>query len=403
MMRDNPGVAGSGPPDADANAQSERLCRLIRDEISSSGGKISFYRFMELALYAPGLGYYSAGAYKIGEPGDFVTAPEISPLFSQCIARQCRQILDILGNADILEAGAGSGAMACDILMELERLDTLPDHYFILETSADLRERQRALVRQRIPHLLTRVHWLDQLPGKGFKGVVLANEVLDAMPVHRVHIGKDTEREHFIKMRNNSFEWCLDELGNEQLRRRARAIRQMLGKDVGDKGYSTEINLAAENWVRSTADIMVRGLVLVIDYGFPRREYYHPDRSDGTLMCHYRHRAHDDPLIFPGLQDITSHVDFTAIAEAGYDSGLTVAGYTNQGHFLLSCGVTDLVNMTDITGDTQRSIAGIKQAQEIKKLTLPHEMGELFKVLALTRGVNTPLLGFSLKDDRGRL
>lgn len=402
-MTGNPGMAGLEPPNADASAHSQRLCGLIRDEISGSGGKINFQRFMELALYAQGLGYYSAGAYKIGEQGDFVTAPEISPLFSRCLARQCHQILDLLGNADILEIGAGSGTMACDILMELEQLGVLPDRYFILETSADLRERQRVLFRQRIPHLIKHVHWLDRLPGNDFAGVVLANEVLDAMPAHRIRISMDSEQEYFVRMNNEDFEWSLENPDNQEIQQRITTIRKILGNNISDKGYSTEINLAAEAWIRSVADILDQGLVLIIDYGFPRHEFYHPDRSDGTLMCHYRHHAHADPLIFPGLQDVTSHIDFTAIAEAGHEAGLTVAGYTNQGHFLLACGITDLVNMTDANGDLQQSKAGIKQAQEIKKLTLPHEMGELFKVLALTRGLDTPLLGFSLKDDRGRL
>jgi len=363
---------------------------------------MSFKRFMELALYEPGLGYYSAGAYKLGEPGDFVTAPEISPLFSRCIARQCRQVFGILGKADILEVGAGSGVMACDILLELEQSGALPEHYFILDISADLRERQHTLVRQRVPHLLKHIHWLDQLPAAEFKGVVLANEVLDAMPVHRIHISKDTEQEYFVNTNNNGFKWGLDEVSNEHLHRRIITIRQKLGQEVCDKGYSTEINLAAESWVQSIADIMACGLLLIFDYGFPAREYYHPERSDGTLMCHYHHHAHNNPLMLIGLQDITTHIDFTAVAEAGHDAGMTVSGYTNQGHFLLACGLMELAKITSYASD-ERTLTEIRQMQEIKKLTLPHEMGELFKVLALTRGIEAPLLGYSLKDDRGRL
>jgi len=402
MSKITPG-AGLPVPDADAKAHSEQLCTSIRNEMELHGGKITFHRFMELALYEPGLGYYSAGAYKFGERGDFITAPEISPLFSRCMARQCSQILGILGNADILEAGAGSGLMACDILAELERLDSLPEHYCILEISADLRERQRTLIQQRIPHLLERFHWLDHMPDEGFSGVVLANEVLDAMPVHRVHIGPHTAQEYFIRAANGHFEWCVDDPSNEHVQRRMIAIRQLLGADIREHGYSTEINLAAESWARSIADAMACGLVLIIDYGFPRREYYHPDRSEGTLMCHYRHYAHTDPLMFIGLQDITNHIDFTAVAEAAFDSGLKVAGYTNQAHFLLSCGLMETADSKPFASDVSGSAAKLRQAQEIKKLTLPHEMGELFKVLALTRGITAPLLGFSLKDDRGRL
>lgn len=399
----NSGLEGFEEPDASAIASSERLCSRIRDEILHGNGKISFYRFMELALYEPGLGYYSAGAAKFGESGDFVTAPEISSLFSRCIARQCWQVMGILGNANILEVGAGSGIMACDILMELEQLDALPEHYFILDMSADLRERQRMLIQQRIPHLQKHIHWLDQLPEAGFRGIVLANEVLDAMPVHRIHIGRGSELEFFIRSNNNKFEWCTDKLSHEHIQQRISAIRQILDNDVSDKGYSTEINLAAESWVRSIADIMACGVVLIIDYGFPRREYYHPERCQGTLMCHYQHHAHADPLVLTGLQDITTHIDFTAIAEAGHESGLTVAGYANQGHFLLACGLMEIANITALARETQRSIAEIKQAQEIKKLTLPHEMGELFKVLALSRGIDEPLIGFSFKNDRRRL
>jgi len=398
---------GLKEPEPDACAHSKQLCTLIRDKILHCGGKIGFNRFMELALYAPGMGYYSAGSHKFGEAGDFVTAPVISPLFSRCIARQCAQVLGSLqkrgNNADILEAGAGSGEMACDILMELERMDILPAHYFILDISADLRQRQHALIQQRAPHLLRYVHWLDKLPVKGFTGIVLANEVLDAMPVHRVHIGKKNAQEYYVAEDNGSFVWCLDALSSEPLRHRITAIRQILDNDISDIGYTTEINLIAESWIRDIADTMATGLILIIDYGFPRHEYYHPQRSEGTLMCHYNHHAHDEPLVLVGLQDITCHIDYTAIAEAAYDAGLTVSGYTSQGHFLLACGLVEPANLAVPVINGQPSVAEIKQAQEIKKLTLPHEMGELFKVMALTRDIDIPLMGFALNDDRVRL
>ena len=402
---------GVKTPDEDASIYSKQLGKLIQEEILHGNGKIGFDRFMELAMYAPGLGYYSAGAYKFGEAGDFVTAPEISPLFSRCIARQCHQVFKLMqGNGvnsrescDILEVGAGSGVMARGILTELERLNALPAHYYILDVSADLRDRQRTMIKQDIPHLQHHVHWLDKMPEQGFKGVVLANEVLDAMPVHKVQISRDNEQEYFVAMDHDSFIWRLDAMRSDILRQRISVIRRMLDNNISDEGYTTEINLAAESWIRNLADFMAKGLVLIIDYGFPRHEYYHPQRNEGTLMCHYRHQAHDNPLVNVGLQDITSHVDFTSIAEAGHDAGLTVSGYTNQGHFLLACGLMEIANFTKFGAYMQSSMAEIKLTQEIKKLTLPHEMGELFKVLALTRGIDTSLLGFSLKDDRGRL
>ena len=393
----------SARPDAAAKAHSQRLYSRIRDEMNDQDGKLSFHRFMELVLYEPGLGYYSAGASKLGEAGDFVTAPEISPLFSRCIARQCHQVLGVLGDADILEVGAGSGSMACEILIELERTNALPGRYFILDISADLRARQGALIRQRIPHLAQRVHWLYRLPGKGFRGVVLANEILDAMPVHRVHIGKNDVQEYCVKPEDDRFVWCLQDLTRAQLQQRTGLIRAMLGKELDEAGYTTEINLAAESWIGNISDMLESGLALIIDYGFPRREYYHPERSEGTLMCHYRHHAHADPLVNIGLQDITAHIDFTAIAEAACITGLNVAGFTNQAYFLLGCGLLDIAGIPVLERAGQQSISDIRQAQEIKKLTLPHEMGELFKVLALTRAIDVSLLGFTLRDDRGRL
>lgn len=403
IISDNPVLTDLKSTDATANASSEHLRRMIRDEIFANGGAISFARYMQLALYAPGLGYYSGRASKLGVPGDFVTAPEISPLFSHCIARQCQQVLEIIGTADILEVGAGSGTMACEILNTLEHAGTLPDHYFILEVSADLRERQQRIIQQRIPHLQQHVYWLDSLPDKCFKGVVLANELLDAMPVHRVHIGKDTEQEYCIRIREDEFEWCLFDIDNDYIRQRTCDIRQMLGGVIDDDGYITEINLAAESWIRSIGELLDCGVVIIIDYGFHRREYYHPQRREGTLMCHYRHRSHADPLILTGLQDITSHIDFTALAEAGDDTGLNVAGFTTQGHFLLASGLLEFAEERQSGQAAGSPIEALQQAQEIKKLTLPHEMGELFKVLALSHGIDMPLLGFSLKDDRARL
>jgi len=392
-----PEVDNLPAPGAAAQAHSDRLCALIRDEIAACGGQISFARYMALALYAPGLGYYSAGSYKLGEAGDFVTAPELSPLFSRCVARQCQQVLTDLGGGDILEVGAGSGVMAADVLAELESLDCLPEHYFILEVSADLRQRQQETVAERVPHLAGRVHWIDALPAAGFQGVVLANELLDAMPVHVFGMATAGQHEHYVACDDGRFVWRDGPLSDARL---AEHIVTLIdGQGEFAPGYVSEINLAAEDWLRSIAALLTRGMVLLIDYGFPRREYYHAQRSGGTLMCHYRHRAHPDPLILPGLQDITAHVDFTALAEVASESGLSVAGFTTQAYFLLSSGLNDMTAASDPNDVRQHLLL----MQQVKKLTLPSEMGELFKVMALTRDVDVPLLGFTFQDQRRRL
>lgn len=386
-------------PDAEAAAHSERLATLIRMEIAQAGGCISFARYMELALYAPGLGYYSAGARKFGAAGDFVTAPEISSLFARCLARQVAQALRALGRGDIIEAGAGSGVMACDLLRELEALDCLPERYFILEVSASLRARQRALLQERAPQLLGRVTWLDELPQTPWRGVVLANELPDAMPVHLFRMEHDGASELYVSWHNDKFTWRDGALSHAALQERITAIVAEL-REQGEElpsGYRSEINLAAEGWVRSIAAQLEAGLLLIIDYGFPRREYYHPQRAAGTLLCHYRHRAHADPLLWPGLQDITAHVDFTALAEAASGAGLHVAGYTTQASFLIACGLMDLAAQSP---DLRQRV---EIAQQIKKLTLPGGMGELFKAIAFTRALDVSLQGFALQDLRGRL
>ncbi|MEN8169743.1 MAG: SAM-dependent methyltransferase [Pseudomonadota bacterium] len=380
------------PPDAVAQAHSEQLQAHIRDVIDADGGRIDFARFMQLALYAPGLGYYSAGSRKFGEAGDFVTAPEISSLFSRSLARQCQEVLSCIGG-DILEFGAGSGTMATDILGELDRLGSLPEHYFILEISADLRERQRETLQQKVPLLAERVVWLDALP-ESFEGVVLGNEVLDAMPVHRFHISEGEPRELYVMWDGKQF--ALEEGAvDAALYSRLQALQSEFGLT---EGYQSEINLMAEEWVAGLGNWLKRGVALLIDYGFPRAEYYHPQRSGGTLMCHYRHRAHDDALSLIGLQDITAHVDFTAVAEAALAAGLSVRGFANQANFLIGCGLTELLAEEEGDSRTQLSLAA-----EVKTLTLPSEMGELFKVIALSRGWEGGLRGFALRDERARL
>lgn len=386
------------PPDPIAAQHSARLQAAMRSAIEAAGGAISFARFMQMALYQPGLGYYSAGARKFGAAGDFVTAPELSPLFSRCLARQCRQVLAEIGGGDILEFGAGTGVMAAELLLELERLDTLPGQYLILELSPDLRQRQHHTLARRAPHLLQRVSWLDALPHAGLQGVILANEVVDAMPVHLVRFLEDDVAERYVAWNGRAFEWR-EHAPQADLQQAVDLLLDELGTEVFCPGYLSEINLAQRGWINSLSGVLQTGAALIIDYGFPRHEYYHPDRTTGTLMCHYRHRAHGDPLILAGLQDITAHVDFTALATAAQRAGLDVLGYTSQAQFLLATGLTEMVAQLD-PDDTRHYL---QFTQQVKKLTLPNEMGELFKVLALGRGLSERLQGFVLQDRRQRL
>lgn len=381
-------------PDPDARAHSDRLAALIRDTIARQGGAIPFRDFMQLALYAPGLGYYSAGSRKLGEAGDFVTAPEVAPLFSRTLARAIAPALADLPEARILEAGAGSGAMAADLLAELAALGFGPVRYSILEVSADLQARQRATLQQRNPAALEHVEWLSAWP-EHFTGVVLANELLDAMPVHRVIRDRDRWRECYVGSEQDRFVWRSGPWSEPALQARLAHIE---AEEELPDGYATEINLAAEGWIRSLASRLAQGLVLLIDYGFVRREYYHPQRRQGTLMCHYRHRAHDDPFHLVGLQDITAHVDFTAIADSALEAGLKVAGYTTQAHFLMGSGLTELAATADVDAEAQLALAN-----QVRRLTLPQEMGELFKVMALAKGLRVGLPGFAVRDLRDRL
>ena len=379
-------------PSSDAQALSDQLTALIANEIRLSGDRISFARYMELALYAPGLGYYSAGSPKLGRSGDFVTAPEMSPLFARCVARQLVQ-LQGEGLRTILEIGAGSGALAADVLLAMAALGSVPDAYWILELSGDLRERQKATLAatlaEHAPTLLARVQWLDALP-HAFEGVVLANEVLDATPAHVVATCGGEILEAFVKVDGDphSFHW-FEASPSEAVRRATETIPIPI--HLPGDNYRTEINLTARALVTSLARLLTRGVMLFIDYGFPAREFYHPQRSQGTLMCHYRHHAHDDPFAFVGLQDITTHVDFSAIAAAALDGGAALLGYTSQAQFLINCGITELLSATPAS-DTRAYAPLAAQAQ---KLLSPAEMGELFKVIALGKYIETPLLGFA--------
>jgi SAM-dependent MidA family methyltransferase len=379
------------PPSPEALAHSARVVEHVRRELEAGGGWITFARYMELVLYAPALGYYSAGSRKLGADGDFTTAPELTPLYGHCIAQQARQIL-ALGLDEILEVGAGSGALAAELLEELDRLDAAPQRFLILELSADLRARSRDLLAERVPHLMERIAWLNVLP-PAFEGMIIGNEVLDAMPVHIVRAtGDDIEEAGVVASRGDRpFEWSFRPAAGE-----LRAAADQLGLAPG---YVTEIALAARAFVRSVGAILERGVMLFVDYGFPAREYYHPQRAQGTLMCHYRHRAHADPFFLPGLQDVTAHVDFSAIAAAASRAELDVLGYTSQEQFLVNCGITDLMLRTS-PEDPSRYLP---TAAAASKLLSPAEMGELFKAIAFGRGVPDELTGFGSGDRRHTL
>lgn len=351
---------------------------------------LPFVEFMQLALYAPGAGYYSAGLQKLGRQGDFITAPELSPLFGKTLANQCQQIMIALDSPSILEFGAGTGALCVAVLEQLEALNCLPETYYILEVSGDLRHRQAQLIEQKIPHLADRVSWLDSWPETPFNGVVLANEVLDAMPVHRFMQTEQGILESYITLdEHQQLEEVFKPCENPRL---LDYINNRLNLET--QPYLSEVNLFIDAWIANIYQILSQGVVLLIDYGFPRHEYYHPDRQQGTLMCHYQHHSHPDPLVNPGEQDITAHVDFTHVAEAAQQAGFHVAGYTNQASFLLANGLLSLVNMQD------NELEQLKAKQAIKQLTQPSEMGELFKVIALNKNMEIDLTGFQLLDKR---
>lgn len=369
-------------PETAAAEHSARLTALIQQEIAAQGGWISFARFMELALYAPALGYYTAGAHKLGAAGDFTTAPELSHLYGQTLARQMAQIM--AGSAPfVLELGAGSGKLAWDMLAELDALGCLPERYYILEVSADLRARQQARLQ---PRWQDRVVWLDALPD-AFSGAIVANEVLDALPVHLVEWREEGVQERGVAWDGAAFVWQSKDIANADLLAAAHALNP-------PTPYLSEICLAARGLIHSLATRLQRGAMVWIDYGFGAREYYHPQRNSGTLMCHYRHYAHDDPFFLPGLQDLTAHVNFTDIAECGIDEGLELLGYTNQAFFLINSGITELLKST--SPEDVRAYAPL--SAQLQKLTSPAEMGELFKVIALGKNFTEPLVGFARGD-----
>jgi len=383
-------------PAADELALSAELASLIHQEIAAAGGAVPFSHFMERCLYAPGLGYYSAGHRKFGAGGDFVTAPEVSPLFGRCLARSCGEVLQSLGGGDILEFGAGSGQLAIDLLGELESMDCLPERYLVLERSAELKERQQQAIGRHLPQLLDRVSWIDTLPDAGFRGVMLANEVLDAMSVECFQWDGENVALFHVRSEGEGFAWQLQ--AGETNDATACIDACVSGSNLC-AGYISEFNTSMQPWLQTVAECLDQGLVLLIDYGYPRHELFHPQRSSGTLMCHYRQHAHADPLLWPGLQDITAHVNFTAVAEAAVAADLDVAGYTTQTYFLLDCGLEEFLLQSGQTDTT----AYLQAAQQAKTLILPGEMGERFKCIGLTRGIDIPVPGFRLHDQRERL
>ncbi len=346
---------------------------------------------MNLALYEPGQGYYAGGAHKFGSAGDFVTAPELGPIFAQTLAAQVAQIM-ALSAPQLLEVGAGSGQLAVDLLLELERRDALPERYSILELSGALQARQRQAIASRVPHLLGRVSWLESLP-EHFDGLLLANEVLDAMPVQLLVWDGSGIAERGVSRDSGQFTW-VDRPASGYLLERAQALAAECALPAG---YLSEISLTAAAWVAACAAIVGRGALLLIDYGFPQREYYHWQRATGTLMCHYRQHAHPEPFYLPGLQDITAHVDFTAVVDSGCTAGLELLGYSTQASFLFNCGLTEVLARTP----ADEPLRYLPLASAVNKLVSPAEMGELFKVVALGKGISEPLLGF-LSGDRSK-
>ena len=375
------------------SAHSARVAARLREVIAQDGGWVPFSRFMQEALYAPGLGYYSAGARKFGVEGDFVTAPELTPVFARCLATQVAQVLEEVGGGCVVEAGAGSGAMAAELLATLAARDALPERYEILEVSADLRERQRATLAARDVALLDRVRWIDAPPAASWQGVLVANEVLDALPVDRFRVAREGCEVIGVALEGEGFRF------------EARPATPALAAAIGSRlatlpeplpaGYEGESCTWVQPWIAQLAQGMTRGALLLADYGLPRSQYYHPSRAGGSLCGFFRHRRVEDVLARPGLQDITAWVDFTEVAEAGLAAGLEVAGFATQAHFLLSLGLEEELASA---GEGLGAAARARLSQAAAMLVLPGEMGERFKVMALSRGLQSRLAGFVFRD-----
>lgn len=373
-------------------AQSDAVAAAVRAAIAVHGGWLPFEDYLRLVLYAPGLGYYSAGSVKFGAAGDFVTAPELSSLFAHCVANQCAQVLAITGG-DVLELGAGTGSLAAGVLTRLEVLGQLPRRYLILEVSAELRARQRQALSALAPALAARVEWLDALPAVPIAGVMIANEVADALPFQRFVIDGAAAYERGVGLSADGQLIDADRPASPVLL----AELARLAPQGWPPHYESELCPMLGPWIAAVAQALAHGVLLLIDYGLPRHEYYHWQRDRGTLRCHFRHRAHDDPLLYPGVQDVTAWVDFTRAAEAGCDAGLDVTGFCTQAAFLLANGIEAEVAAAD------DAVARARLAAQARVLLLPGEMGERFKVMALTRGFDEPMRAFALQDLRRSL
>lgn len=373
-------------PNADAQAHSDRLLALVKAQVAAAGGAVPFSRYMELALYAPGLGYYSAGARKFGAEGDFVTSPELGPTFAECVAQCAALVFEQLGGqADFLELGGGSGAFAEAALRRLQELNALPAQYLILEPSADLRERQLERLRDALPpEVFARVRWLNGPPEQQWRGFLFANEVIDALPTPRFAVRGGEVFEEFVALDADGELASVEQPADAMLHAAVRHVERDIGAPFAD-GYRSELLPQLPYWIQAVGGLLVDGAMLFVDYGYPRREYYLPERSDGTLVCHYRHRAHGNPFHLPGLTDITAFVDFTALAEAGVGAGFDLAGYCAQASFLLNSGLAERLAVIEAIADP---VERHRRTNEVKRLTLPGEMGERFQAMAFQRGVD---------------
>lgn len=380
-------------PEARLKVHSDRLTQSIRRRIGN-GGPISFHDYMEMALYEPGLGYYSAGMAKLGPAGDFITAPELGPLFARCLAQTITAAAGILGSYCIMELGAGSGVLAADLLDALQ--DHPPANYLILERSADLADRQHSLLRHRHPEYFGRIQWLQKPPAE-ISGIIIGNEIVDALPVER-----------FVIVGDSILQSMVDDVGGKLTAttrpapaRLAAQVERVIPFEVASSKvpYHSEINTYLPAWLNGISAGLKSGLLILSDFGYPRKDYYHPDRNRGTLLCHYRHRVHDDTLFWPGLQDITASVDFTALAEAGDVAGLDLLAYTSQAGFMIDAGLMDVMTDPEQLELRER----ISQANQIKRLTLPGEMGERFQFMLMGRNMPADLPGMKAPDHRYRL
>ncbi|RUL74870.1 class I SAM-dependent methyltransferase [Dyella choica] len=387
-------------PAAEELAHSERLLQHLRETIAAHG-PIPFSQYMERCLYAPGLGYYSAGKTKFGKAGDFVTAPELGELFARCVVQAVQPVLAMLGSeANFLELGGGSGSFAEAALLALAGNDVLPRSYLILEPSADLRERQRERLTAALPaDIMARVAWIDRPPEQAWRGVLFANEVIDALPTTRFVLRHGEVYEEYVALDGEARLMRVDRPADALVAGAVRHVERDLGRSFED-GYRSEILPQLPYWMQAIAGSLEAGLMLFIDYGYVRREYYLPERQDGTLMAHYRHRAHNDPLYLPGLNDLTASVDFTALAEAGNSAGFGVAAYLPQAHFLIAAGLQAVFEHA--YEQAADELTRHRLAQQVKKLTLPDQMGERFQAMLLARGLPAlPLPAELLAADLG--